>query len=74
MQYIADQVPAKKLAQPNGTIERTKLQAWLNFFSSEMHKGAFGPLFYRGILVEPPFCGALCALGWVSCRPRVLGR
>jgi glutathione S-transferase len=37
------------LAPPNGTIERTKLQAWLNFFSSEMHKGAFGPLFYKGI-------------------------
>ena len=37
---------------PNGTIERTKLQAWLNFFSSEMHKGAFGPLFYKGISEE----------------------
>jgi glutathione S-transferase len=30
-------------------VERAKLQAWLNFFSSEMHKGAFGPLFYKGI-------------------------
>jgi glutathione S-transferase len=49
VQWIADQVPAKSLAPPNGTIERTKLQAWLNFFSSEMHKGAFGPLFYKGI-------------------------
>jgi glutathione S-transferase len=52
VQYIADQVPAKRLAPPNGTIERTKLQAWLNFFSSEMHKGAFGPLFYKGISEE----------------------
>ena len=52
VQYIADQVPAKRLAPPNGTIERTKLQAWLNFFSSEMHKGAFGPLFYEGISEE----------------------
>jgi glutathione S-transferase len=49
VQYIADQVPSQRLAPPNGTIERTKLQAWLNFFSSEMHKGAFGPLFYKGI-------------------------
>lgn len=49
VQYIADQAPAKRLAPPNGTIERTKLQSWLNFFSSEMHKGAFGPLFYEGI-------------------------
>lgn len=52
VQYIADQVPSKRLAPPNGTIERTKLQAWLNFFSSEMHKGAFGPLFYKGISEE----------------------
>jgi glutathione S-transferase len=52
VQYIADQVPYKQLAPPNGTIERTKLQAWLNFFSSEMHKGAFGPLFYKGISEE----------------------
>jgi glutathione S-transferase len=52
VQYIADQVPAKRLAPPNGTIERTKLQAWLNFFSSEMLKGAFGPLFYKGISEE----------------------
>jgi glutathione S-transferase len=49
VQWIADQVPSKNLAPRNGTIERTKLQAWLNFFSSEMHKGAYGPLFYKGI-------------------------
>jgi glutathione S-transferase len=49
VQYIADRVPAKKLAPPNGTIERTKLQSWLNFFSSEMHKGGFSPLFYDGV-------------------------
>ena len=49
MQYIADQVPDKKLAPPSGTIGRAKLRGWLNFFSSEMHKGAFGPLFYKGI-------------------------
>ena len=52
VQFMADQVPSKRLAPLNGTIERTKLQAWLNFFSSEMHKGAFGPLFYKGISEE----------------------
>jgi glutathione S-transferase len=52
VQYIADQVPSKRLTPPNGTIERTKLQAWLNFFSSEIHKGAFGPLFYKDISEE----------------------
>jgi glutathione S-transferase len=52
VQYIADQVPSKNLAPPNGTIERTKLQVWLNFFSSEMHKGGFSPLFYKGVPEE----------------------
>jgi glutathione S-transferase len=44
VQYIADQVPGKNLAPPAGTMERTRLQSWLNFVSSEMHKG-FSPLF-----------------------------
>ena len=44
VQYIADKVPAKNLAPANGTPERTKLQSWLNFISSEVHKG-FSPLF-----------------------------
>jgi glutathione S-transferase len=52
VQYIADQVPSKRLAPPNGMIERTKLQAWLNFFSSEMHKGAYGPIFHKGVSEE----------------------
>jgi len=52
VQYIADQAPTRNLAPPNGTIERTKLQAWLNFLSSEMHKGGFSPLFYPGIPEE----------------------
>jgi len=47
VQYIADQAPTKNLAPPNGTIERTKLQSWLNFLSSEIHKGGFSPLFYK---------------------------
>jgi glutathione S-transferase len=44
VQYIADKVPGKKLAPPAGTLERTRLQSWLNFVSSELHKG-FSPLF-----------------------------
>jgi len=44
VQYIADKVPAKKLAPANGTPERVKLQSWLNFVSTEVHKG-FSPLF-----------------------------
>ena len=44
VQYIADQVPDKKLAPPNGTLARYQLQSWLNFIGTELHKG-FSPLF-----------------------------
>jgi glutathione S-transferase len=44
-QYIADRDPTERLAPPNGTVERTRLQGWLNFLSSELHKGCLGPLF-----------------------------
>lgn len=44
VQYIADQVPASKLAPANGTKERYHLQEWLNFITSELHK-SFTPLF-----------------------------
>src|SRR6218665_3582529 len=36
VQYIADQVPDKKLAPPNGTLERYKLQEWLTFIGTEI--------------------------------------
>ena len=44
VQYIADQAPAKNLAPANGTYERYKLQEWLNFIGTELHK-TFSPLF-----------------------------
>jgi glutathione S-transferase len=43
VQYLADQAPQSGLAPANGTIERYRLQEWLTFISSEIHKG-FGPL------------------------------
>lgn len=43
-QYIADLVPEKNLAPANGTMARYRLQEWLNFITSELHKG-FGGLF-----------------------------
>ena len=46
VQYIADQVPAKKLAPPAGTMARYRLMEWLNFITSELHKG-FSPLFNK---------------------------
>ena len=44
VQYLADQTPEKKLAPEAGTFERYKLQQWLNFISTEIHK-SFSPLF-----------------------------
>jgi glutathione S-transferase len=44
VQYIADRNPASKLAPAAGTMERYRLQEWLNFISTELHK-QFGPLF-----------------------------
>lgn len=44
VQWIADQVPAKKLAPPAGTMARYRLIEWLNFITSELHK-SYSPLF-----------------------------
>jgi glutathione S-transferase len=47
VQYLADQAPASKLAPVAGTMARYRLQEWLNFITSEIHK-AFTPLFTPG--------------------------
>src|SRR3984957_10904869 len=44
LQYIADLNPAAKLAPAAGTLERYRLQEWLSFINSELHK-SFTPLF-----------------------------
>ena len=44
VQYLADQKPEAGLAPKAGSFERYKLQEWLNFITSELHK-AFSPLF-----------------------------
>jgi glutathione S-transferase len=43
-QYLADQKPESGLAPAAGTMERYRLQEWLAFISTELHK-AFSPLF-----------------------------
>ncbi|MBV5299593.1 MAG: glutathione transferase GstA [Rhodoferax sp.] len=48
LQYVADLVPDQQLAPANGTFERYKLQEWLNFIATELHKG-FSPLFAPGM-------------------------
>jgi glutathione S-transferase len=47
VQWIADQKPATHLAPANGTTERYKLQEWLSFINTELHKN-FGPFFNPG--------------------------
>ncbi|HEY0572167.1 MAG TPA: glutathione transferase GstA [Enterovirga sp.] len=44
VQYLADQKPDTGLAPKAGSFERYRLQEWLSFITSEIHKG-FSPLF-----------------------------
>jgi glutathione S-transferase len=48
LQYVADQVPQLALAPAHGSFERYKLQEWLNFIATELHK-SFSPLFTPGM-------------------------
>ncbi len=50
LQFLADAHPEAALAPANGTLERARLQEWLNFTSSELHK-AFSP-YFRGHSLE----------------------
>jgi glutathione S-transferase len=43
VQYIADQRPDTKLAPAWGTLERVRLNEWLHFIATELHK-TFGPI------------------------------
>ena len=48
VQYIADQAPNKNLAPANGTLPRYRLQEWLTFIGTEIHK-TFSPLFNSAV-------------------------
>jgi glutathione S-transferase len=68
VQWIADQAPTKNLAPANGTMDRTKLQMWLNYISTELHKG-FSPLFSPTLPAETKSYFAellLKKLAWVD--------
>lgn len=51
VQYLADLKPEKKLAPANGSFERTRLQEWLNFIGTEVHK-SFGVMFHPDAVGE----------------------
>jgi glutathione S-transferase len=52
LQHVADLVPEAGLAPRAGTLERVKLQAWLSYVGSEIHKGIFYLLFNPAVPPE----------------------
>lgn len=44
LQYVADRNPSVGLASPPGDLQRYRLQEWLAYLSTEVHKN-FGPFF-----------------------------
>lgn len=68
LQWIADQVPGRRLAPPAGTMPRYRLMEWLSFVSTEVHK-QFSPLFnpaYPEAAKEINRGRILQRLGWVD--------
>ena len=51
VQYLADQKPATGLAPAAGSIERYRLQEWLTFIGTELHK-SLGSLFNKAMSDE----------------------
>jgi glutathione S-transferase len=51
VQYLADRNPAAGLAPAAGTMARYRLQEWLNFITSELHK-QYSPLFDTAVPAE----------------------
>ncbi|HUR88945.1 MAG TPA: glutathione transferase GstA [Ramlibacter sp.] len=51
VQYLADLAPTKNLAPANGTLQRYRLQEWLTFIGTEVHK-TYSPLFNPALTDE----------------------
>lgn len=45
LQYVADLAPGSRLAPAAGSPERYRLQQWLNYISTEVHKAVFYMIF-----------------------------
>jgi glutathione S-transferase len=68
LQYLADQKPESGLAPKAGSIERYRVQEWLNFITSELHK-SYSPLFNPGAdpkVKEYARANLESKLGWVA--------
>ncbi|HXP12508.1 MAG TPA: glutathione transferase GstA, partial [Stellaceae bacterium] len=44
LRYLADQKPQSNLMPKPGTMERYRVEEWMNYIASELHKG-YSPLF-----------------------------
>ena len=53
VQYLADRKPDAMLAPPWGSMDRYRLQEWLNYIAAELHK-SFGPIFRAPEEQRPP--------------------
>jgi glutathione S-transferase len=51
VQYLAEQAPGSTLLPPAGTMERFRVQQWLAFVSSELHK-TFSPWLWHAETAE----------------------
>ena len=58
VQYLADRKPDAQLAPPTGSMDRYRLQEWLNYIASEVHK-SFSPLFRASEEQKPALREAL---------------
>jgi len=60
VQYLADRKPDAMLAPPSGSMDRYRMQEWLNYVASELHK-SYGPVFRAPEEQRPPLREALAA-------------
>lgn len=68
LQYLADRNPDAKLAPANGTMPRYRLQEWLGYINSEIHK-SFSTFFIPGTVdAEKAAAGERLAkkFGWLQ--------
>lgn len=63
LQYVADCFPQARLA-PAGTMERARLQQWLSFIGTELHKAVYLPL----LQAKQPAEAKAYALGLADAR------
>lgn len=64
LQYVGDLVPEQALVPPNGTLARTRLQSWLNFVATELHR-------YFTPILNPSFSAAIGDAGQAAFRERI---